>query len=161
TVWDTATSQQTASVPMPADWTRGEVAHRLSPDGKTAVLLDGQRNTIRAIELPSGRVAWTDESEEEDRRLGSTMRLSLSPDGRILLHFVRNIERTSDNRSFAGTAPLMRCRVIDPASGKELRRFNVPVGAFFDVSWSPDSKRIALTPSRRGAGRSGQPLTQI
>jgi WD40 repeat protein len=51
--------------------------------------------------------------------------------------------------------------VIDPASGKELRRFDVPNELYFAVSWSPDSKRIALTPgSRLGANRSSK-LTHI
>jgi WD40 repeat protein len=149
-------------VQAPADWTKGNGIQQISRDGKTALLIDGQQLTIRAIELPSGRVAWTNESDERER--GATtygQRLSLSPDGRVLLHFVRRISQPSENSGGEGGIVQMQCRVIDPAGGKEVRRFDVPNETYFAVSWSPDSKRIAYTPgSGFGFNRSSQ-LTHI
>jgi serine/threonine protein kinase/WD40 repeat protein len=158
TVWDTATGRQTAHVSVPADWTKGRGIQQISRDGKTAVLMD-PGSIIRAVELPSGRVAWTNELEQENNRIATaSQQLSLSPDGRLLLHFVRNVYRTRDN----GTALSMLCQVIDPASGKELRRFTPPnERSFFGVSWSPDSKRIALTPRNRFGPNLSSTLTHI
>src|SRR5262249_41407614 len=95
-----------------------------------------------------GRVACTNESDQEDRGL-TTMgqRLSLSPDDRLLLHFVRRISQPGENSGFSSRLS-MQCRVIDPTSGKKLRRFDVPNEMYFAVSWSPDSKRFAFTHTR-------------
>jgi serine/threonine protein kinase/WD40 repeat protein len=155
TVWDTSTGQETAHLVLSANPDNRAGTVLVTPDGRFAIVSDLRSTTFQVIELATGRELWSVNSRinasRQNAELGSFNpgdSLTLSPDGRCIVLLGRIFERTSDGRVRVTTATTnARCTILETATGKTLRTFDLTYEGGLLQTWSPDGKRLVLTSS--------------